>query len=241
MTRMDRSSRALLRTVAALGLFALVTPTLAAAQTVVLDQGTYRIAVGGRDVGTETFTIRRSGSGTGAVIIASGRVALAAGDVRELTSQLQVSGSSLRPAAYDVTVQGDGQEKIAGRIVGGRFSAQISSTSGENMREYLVSDGAILVEEGIAHHHYFIARRIDSGTARVPIVVPRQNRQVWADVAVTGTEAIRIGGQSIEARRITVRPTDGAERVLWADDVGRVLRLEIPSQQYVAERTAPPE
>jgi hypothetical protein len=210
----------------------------ARAQTVTLDEGSFRVSVGGREAGTETFSIRKNGTGPEAVIIARGRIAV---DAQETTSSAQLAGETLRPAAYDITVQGGDGQKIAGRVVGGRFSARIVSSAGENMREYLVSDGAILVDEGIAHHYYFLVRRLDSGPARVPLLIPRESRQVWAAVAVQGTESVTIGGESISARRISVTPEGGAERMLWADSEGRILRVRVPSRQYAAERTAAPK
>jgi hypothetical protein len=207
----------------------------AGAQTVTLDEGTFRLMVGGREVGTETFSIRQNGSGADAVIIARGRVVL---NSNETTSSLQLSGGTLRPAAYDVKLEGSEGRQIAGRVVGGRFSARIVSPAGENMREYLVSEGAIVVDEGIAHHYYFLGRR--GGDGRVPIVIPQDSRQVLAEVTVGGMEAVTVGGQSVQARRLTVRPAGGNERVAWLDGEGRVLRVEVPAARYVAERTAPP-
>ena len=113
------------------------------AQTVTLDEGAYRISVGGKEVGTETFSIRQNGTGESAVVIAVGRVVLDADKgSQEVNSELQVAGHGLRPAAYEVRVQGSGAERITGRVVGSRFSAQIVSSAGESMREYLASDGA---------------------------------------------------------------------------------------------------
>jgi hypothetical protein len=218
--------------VLAAGAVALAEPV--GAQTVTLDEGTFRLQIGGREVGTETFSIRQNGSGADAVIIARGRVAL---DANETTSSLQLAGGTLRPAAYDVKLEGADGRQIAGRVVGGRFSARIVSPAGENMREYLVSDGAIVVDEGIAHHYYFVGRR---GAGRVPIVIPQESKQVVATVSVGGTEAVQVGGQSMQGRRMTVSLPGGGERNVWLDAEGRVLRVEVPATGYVAERTAPP-
>jgi hypothetical protein len=105
------------------------------------------------------------------------------------------------------------------------------------MREYLVSEGAIVVDEGIAHHYYFLGRR--AGDGRVPIVIPQDSRQVVAEVVRGGQEAVSVGGRSMQGSRMTVR-ADGTERIVWLDGEGRVLRVEVPSRQYVAERTAAP-
>lgn len=222
-------------------LFAALSAGALPAQTVTLDEGSFRILVAGREVGTETFSIRQNGSGPAAVVIARGRVTLdTAKTGQELNSTLQLAGGTLRPAAYDLTVEGGDDQKIAGRVIGSRFSARIRSASGENMREYLVSDGAILADDGIAHQYYFLAQHMQGQSVRVPLLIPRQGRQVLADVEVAAAEPLTIAGQSVSARRLTVRPAGAAERRVWVDEKGRVLRLEVPASQLVAERTSPP-
>jgi hypothetical protein len=222
---------------AALALAAAGAAAPAVAQTALLDEGTFRISIGGREVGTERFQIQRSGTGAQSVIIARGRVTL---DAQEVTSSAQLAGETLRPAGYEVEVRGGDGQKIQGTVIGGRFSARIQSEAGENMREYLVSEGAMLADEGIAHHYYFLLQRVGSGSARVPLLIPRESRQVSATVESGGSETIQVGGQSVSARRVTVTPAGGAERIIWADAQGRVLRVQVPARQYVAERTAMP-
>lgn len=219
-----------------------ISATGLAAQTTTLDEGSFRISIGGKEVGTETFSIRQNGTGEGAVIIAVGRVVLDADQgPQELSSELQVGGRSLRPAAYEVRVQGSDAERITGRVVGGRFSAQIISPAGESMREYLAGDGAVLADDGVAHHYYFLARRLQGSSARIPMIIPRQSRQVIAQVKVTGTEEISVGGTTIETRRISITPGASQERIVWVDPEGRVVRMEIPASGFVAVRTNTPK
>lgn len=219
---------------------ALLVPVALQAQTSTLDEGAFRLMVDGREIGTETFSIRQSGSGDRAVVIAQGRVVLADGGGEQVVSSLQLSGTPLRPAAYDLQVQGGDAERIAGRVVGGRFSARIVRPSGEQMREYLVSDGAVIADEGVAHHYYFLAERVGAEGGRVPLVIPRSSRQVWAEVSVTGGQNVQIGGRSVPARRLDVQPQNGAAAQVWVDAQNRVLRVAIPSSNFVAERSAAP-
>ena len=209
----------------------------AAAQTVTLDEGSFRLSVGGKEVGTEVFSIRQNGSGEGAVIIAVGRIVLD-GDKgpQQLNSELQVAGGTLRPAAYQVRVQGSASEQIKGRVVGGRFSAQIISPAGEQMREYLAGDGAVVIDEGVAHQYYFLARRLTGRSGRMPVIIPRLNRQVVVQVADGGPEKIAIAGRSFEAHKYTVSAPGTASRDVWVDAEGRVLRMEIPDRKFVAQR-----
>ncbi|MBI4410234.1 MAG: hypothetical protein HY561_11030 [Gemmatimonadetes bacterium] len=211
------------------------------AQTITLDEGEFRLTVAGREVGSETFTIRQNGTGMNAIIIAQGRVNAAPTEgAQELSASLEVAGATLRPIAYQVAVQGAQQERIAGRVVGGRFSARIFSPAGEMMREYLASEGAVLLDEGVAHHYYFLARRLADGRVRVPLIVPRQSRQVTASVTEQGSETVTVAGQRVEGRRLVVQIEGSAERHVWVDAQGRVLRLEIPARNYSAERKALP-
>lgn len=215
----------------------LATAPLAVAQTVTLDEGSFRLSVGGKEVGTEVFSIRQNGTGQNAVIIAVGRVVLDSDKgPQELSSELQVSGSTLRPATYEVRVQGSGAEQIKGRLVGGRFSAQIVSPAGEQMREYLAGEGAVVADEGVAHQYYFLARRFEGKNGRIPVIIPRLNRQVIATVSSAGAEKIAIAGRSFEAQKFVIAPAGNPTREVWVDAEGRVLRLEIPDRKFVAQR-----
>lgn len=223
------------RTTAALGI-ALLTAAPALAQTVVIDEGTFRLSVRGTPVGTETFSIRRSGSGDAATVVAQGRTVLDSGE--QTRALLQVEGPGLRASAYQIEVSGPQTQSIRGQAAGNRFRATIVSTAGETMREYLTSDGAVVLDNGVAHQHYFLVSRLPGDA--VPIIIPRQSRQVAASITDQGAETITVAGQSVPARRIEVRPAGLAARTVWVDQEGRVLRLRIEADQFLAERTALP-
>lgn len=214
--------------------------TGADAQTA-LDEGSFRLLIDGREVGRETFSIRRAGSGPDAVIIAQGRVSLDGGPApEEVATKLEVSGAALRPTAYELAIRGQDSRRILGQVVGGRVSARIISPGGEALREYLASEGAVLVDETVAHHYYFLARRLDAAPLRLPLLVPRLSRQVSAQLSVTGVESVMVGDTRLEARHAVVESPGSPTRHFWVDRAGRVMRLEIPERNYVAERTAPP-
>lgn len=209
----------------------------ASAQTAVLDEGSFRLSIRGTPVGTETFTIRRSGSGANATTVAQGRIVLDSGEQTQAVLELQ--GAGLRPAAYQIEVRGGNRQNITGRAAGNRFRATIVSNAGEQMREYLVSENAVILDDGVAHQHYFIAVAVGEG-GRVPVIVPRQNRQVTAQVRVSGSESIQVAGRQVSARRISIEISGLDPRTVWVDAQNRVLRLSIPDQDMLAERTALP-
>jgi hypothetical protein len=209
----------------------------AQAQTTVIDEGTFRLSVRGTPVGTETFTIRRSGSGANTTTVAQGRVVLDTGE--QTRALLQVEGPGLRPSAYQIEVSAPERQSISGQATGNRFRATIVSTAGEQMREYLASDGAVVLDDGVAHQHYFLIAGLE-GDDRVPIIIPRQSRQISATVSAEGTEQIQVAGQQVSARRYSIQPAGTPARTVWVDDQDRVLRVRIPDEAYVAERSSLP-
>lgn len=221
----------------AIALIALLAATATTAQTTVVDEGTFRIAVRGSEIGTENFTIRRSGSGANATTVAQGRIVLDTGE--QTRTVLELRGADLRPAAYQIEVSGDDRQSIRGRAAGSRFRATIVSSSGERMREYLVNDRAVILDDGVAHHHHFLAAGLDGGGS-IPVIVPRQSRQVSARVNDRGTETVEIAGQQLSARHFAVSISGLDDRSIWVDAEDRILRLRIPAQDLTAVRTALP-
>ena len=224
---------------AALGAFAALAPLPASAQSGASDQGTFRVYVGGREVGTEEFQIRQAGSGEGSEFTASGHVALRleSGSL-ELTPRLRARGLGADPVSYQVDVGGDSPRKIVGSLGEGRFSARIVTASGEQLREYAASNGALVLDEGVAHHYFFLAQRLRTG--RVPIIVPRENRQVMATVTSRGEEQVEVNGTRVSLYHLVVHPAGSGPADVWVDALNRVIRVEIPDRQYRAVRTEIP-
>lgn len=238
---MRRSKRYTIGAAMAAATALLIAPTAVNAQAVTLDEGEYRIIVRGQPVGTETFSIRQSGTGANAAIIAQGRISVDTVGAQEIQSSLEVRGPVLRASGYQVAVRGAGDEqRIAGRMIGGRFSAKIVSPAGETMREYLASDGAVVVDEDLAHHYYFLAQGLKDAPYVVPMILPRRSRQVSARVSEGTSTTVQVGGKSVAARSFTIEPAGVPPRTIWVDAQGRVLRVEVPSKQLVVERTTLP-
>ncbi|HET8656021.1 MAG TPA: hypothetical protein VFL93_10940 [Longimicrobiaceae bacterium] len=217
----------------------LLTAAPLAAQAGTSDSGTFRVLVGGQQVGTEDFSIHQTGTGANAEIVATGHVQLQlpSGTV-DLRPRLRTTGIEANPVSYEIAVGGTSPEKIVGTIGNGRFSARIVTPTGEKMREYLATSGATVLDEGIAHQYYFLARRVRDG--RVPIIIPRENRQVMATVRNLGEEHVQIAGTTATLYHLVVQPAGGDQRDVWVDALGRVIRVEIPARGYTAVRTQVP-
>jgi hypothetical protein len=118
----------------------------------------------------------------------------------------------------------------------GRFSAQVQTPRGESAKEYVVADGALVLDDDVFHHYYFIARA--RGT--VAAVVPRRGVQVTLTVAEREAGTVNVGGQSVTATQLSISERGGPERLVWVDAQGRLLRIEIPARGIVAVRDQMP-
>lgn len=204
------------------------------AQSAVVDQGTFSVSVSGEVIGREEFSIRRAGLGRSAAYIASGAVTLLLdGESQELRPLLSAHAPEGATDGYQLKVTGMDASEIVINLVGPRFVSSFRSAAGEEEREFSARTHTRIVEQFVAHHYYFLAN-VSEGT-QVPVIEPRA-RVVMDLVAGAWTnEELRLGQNRVEARRVVFQDGDH-ERIVWFDRQGRVLRVEIPGLEYVAER-----
>lgn len=207
-----------------------------AGQGVPVDEGVFLIVVDGSEVGTESFSIRRTGSGDDAQVIATAEIRMDVPEGRlDLRPALQVSGEDMAVSAYQIKVSGHEQEEVYVHLDDRRFVARVRSERGQQEREYRAAPGTLLLDTRAAHQYYFVGQRAGTTGGSVPIIVPRENRQYDLQVTVGGTESTTVGGEQVQARRLRLEG-GGATRDLWIDTEGRVLRLEFRDESYVVIR-----
>jgi len=206
-------------------------------QVTTLDEGSFSITVNGERVGREDFRIRSTPGSNGPEIVATANVSYTS---RRVIPQTRADSAGV-PSLYVVEVK-DGPsvgERVEGVVGRGRVSAHVKNSRGESANEFVVSPGALVIDDDVFHQYYFITRR-KSPTGPVSVIVPRRNTQVTMRVADAGTEKLMIGGTPLDAHRYTVADPGGADREVWADASGRLLKVTIPSRGVVALRDDPP-
>jgi hypothetical protein len=221
----------------ALLLAVLVAPGSGAAQGVVVDQGRFNVTLGGSGVGIEEFTIRRAGLGRDDALFANATVVITRGSrSQELRPLLRAAPPDGTATEYQIQVTGVDALELRLRRSGRRFTAVIRSERGEEQREFPADTETRVVEADVAHHYYFL-RDAREGSV-TPILEPRLR---WRTELVAGAPSdveLRSGQNVIPARRVDF--TSGEERrSVWYDRLGRVVRVEIPSRGYIAERVDP--
>jgi hypothetical protein len=204
------------------------------AQTVVLDEGTFRILRGGAS-GTETFTIRRTGQGADAQVLANAEITLELPTGQEVVKPLLSTAADLSLSGYQVEVSGGAPLQIAVIPSGRRLLATTRSPAGEQQREFRAAPGGVLLEDGVAHQYWFLSQ-LTEGTA-VTVLVPRAGAQDRIEVRSVRPEPLTLGGAPVQARRVTFA-IDGAIHEVWYDGEDRVLKVIVPGSGFTAERTS---
>jgi hypothetical protein len=209
---------------------------LAWSQGQIIDQGSFTITHNGQRAGREDFTIAGTPAANPQELIAKATVVY--GD-RRLIPELRAD-SQLTPYTYSVEVKNAGasQEKWRGSILRGRVSAKIENSRGEAAKEFIASEGALILDDDVYHQYYFVARKVTNGT--VAVIIPRRNSQQMLKVSSAGADRVTIGTQEIEARHLVLTDESGEQRDLWVDSKARVLKVSIPSKGIVALRDDPP-
>jgi hypothetical protein len=219
-------------TILLLAFATLVSP--AGAQNVVLDEGVFRLMPAGKEIGTETFTIRRVGQGAEAHVIANAVIELDLPSGHEQVKPLMRAESDLSISEYQLQVAGLDPKEIAVILNGRRFVARTRTPSGEQEREFRASPGAVLLEEGVAHQYWFLSQLPEG--ADVNVLVPRAGTQDRVVVRASRPESLDLGGTQLQARHVTL-DIDGKVHDVWYDEDGRVLKVVIPGTGFSAERT----
>jgi hypothetical protein len=219
-------------------LFLILLPLPGHGQNVAIDENSFRIYLEGEEKGRESFSIRQIGPAAQQQMILRGTVDL---DLPEgqvtLAPAMEVRGPDFGVSDYQIKISGAETTDITVRVSGNRFLERIVASSGERLREFRAGPGSILLDQGIVHHYYLLNPFLpETGAVSLTVLIPRTTRQIRMTLSFVGEEEVRVGGLLVsDARRYHLEGGDHP-RDIWIDTQGRVLRLEIPSLSFVAER-----
>ena len=208
---------------------------LAAQEARTVDEGTYRITVAGRPVGTEAFAVRREGRDVRAV----GRVRLdtATAALSSMEVWLQTDGD-FRPQLFRLRPQGSGPTSYTAVREADRVRVRATTAEGERYREFMAPEGLALFDPRVAHHWYLVLRArtgaLAGGPVGVPAILPARGERVRLEIRRTGREEIALAGRATEATRHEV--TGDLTATVWTGEDGRVLRLSLPALALTSSR-----
>jgi hypothetical protein len=110
--------------------------------------------------------------------------------------------------------------------------------TGEAAREYVLSSGALLMDEDVFHHFFFVPLAV--GHAQLSVIAPRIAQQSRFQLEARGEDSVDIAGRSIAARHFALTSPSGASREVWIDEKGRLLKVAEPDKGLLALRDDPP-
>jgi hypothetical protein len=200
------------------------------AQGTPFDEGTFVVTRNGAVVGKEAFRIVRSG---GKDQLYTSTAQCAFGD-RRISPALSADRAGV-PLLYRVEVKNGGEieERLQATGRPGRLHAVLQTRTGESSKEYVVANGAVILDDDVYHQHFFVPLARRSG--QVIVVVPRRNSQVVGRLEDRGTDKIRVDGRDVAAVHLVITLPDGA-RDLWFDESGRLLKVAMPARGVIALR-----
>lgn len=212
-------------------------PMLVRAQTnAVVDEGTFSVTEQGAPIGREQFRISRTPGPGGQVYLVKGQSKLRDNSV---STTLGVDSLGV-PVSYGSEHRERGQlvQSIRGRGRPGRFSIVKQTRTGGSGREYLLNQGALLIDEDVFHHFYFVPASISN--PHLIVIAPRPAQQDTFSVQDRGVETVEVAGRGLSGRRYTLVSSANGTRDVWIDAKGRLLKVAIPAKGLVALRDDPP-
>lgn len=207
----------------------------------VVDEGTFAVALNGRPAGTEEFTIRLAGLNREDALFATATVDLRKdGASQQIRSLLRATTDGGLPKCegtepcYQVDVEGPQALSLRLGLSGRRYVARVIDAVGEEIREFPASPSTRILEMDVAHLYYAL-RDVAEGES-VPVIGPRDRSRATLVAGASTSEQIQLGPNLIDARRVEFKAGDD-RRIVWFDRLGRVLRVSVPANGYLAERT----
>lgn len=209
----------------------------AAGQMTIVDEGSFTLSRAGDRIGREDFSIRHVPTTKGAHETLT-RGVVVTGSHR-VTVDLSTDSVGLPVRFQSKSVDGrESGDSYRAEVMGRRYSSRMTRGSGESARELMLPAEALIVEDGVMHPLQFVVSR---GPGAVAAVVPSRGLVVTLTVEAAGADRVSIALQVIDARKFVVREgAGGTVRELWVDAAGRLLKVAIPAQRFVAIRDDAP-
>ncbi len=198
-------------------------------------KGVLRITADGQALGTERYRIRRVGANLEAV--ADIQINIGGARIEQNTSMTLTPAGE--PLSYEWRMEKPKKIYVRVQFEGGKAVATYPLESGqEDRQEFHFNTGRVAVlDNNVFHHFALFARLYDfrkRGVQTFPVFIPQSIQPGTATIESKGTDTVQVNGKSVLARRLVVITTDN--RVLiWLDEDGGLLRLEVPAAKVVVE------
>ncbi len=205
----------------------------------VVDRGTFTLYVHGAPIGEERFLIRSERAGSSGVrYVAGAELDLKVdGRTQRISVGIEAMGPRARVRRYKTEINGSAAETIVGTVARDRLRLDVRSPRGDEMKEFLVRDRAVVLDRHVAHLYFFAWKQLGGErSTSAQILVPRDRAQTFVIISDVGEETVRVNRRERQLRHITLVGEGGKTHHIWLDG-DRVMLVEVPIDGYRAVRS----
>ncbi len=209
------------------------------AQQQLVDRGSFTLYDRGTPIGEERFFIRSERGGSAGIrYLAGAELNLKVdGRTQRVSVGLEAMGPRARVRRYETEINGTEAETIVATVTRDRLRVDIRGPRGDEMKEFLVRDQAVVLDRHVAHLYFFAWKQL-GGERSTPaqILMPRQRAQGFVTINDLGDERVRVNRRERQLRHITLVGEGGKTHHVWLDG-DRVMLIEVPVDGFRAVRS----
>lgn len=203
------------------------------------DQGTFVLALAGRDYGTEKFNIRAFSDKIEAEAEIQLRDSQDGHSIALQTFPKLVLDSQLHPRTYTWSLKGMKGFHLLVDFTGALAKSQLHLSDGkDDIREFQLPRDVIVLDNNVIHHYQLLVDRYyqtSGGKQAFNAYIPQEAVPGVLTVQDAGMEMVDLKGRRGMLRHLVVL-TDNAEIDLWADAQRKLQRLLMATVQLEALR-----
>jgi hypothetical protein len=215
-------------------------PQPVASQDRLLDRAILLVSRGANVIGREEFTLHRGQpSETGAGFLGTGYTVSAAAyypssrSYASAASIVQFSSDS-QPSSARLDLDGSGQPTTFVDFTVRRITVRNRTSAGESAGQYPRSERVLLVDDSFLSVFILLP---GAASGSVTLFYPRTGRSSQAPLEDHGTEATMVANDERQLKHFTLG-AGALLRHLWYDSRGRLIKIEIPSDDLTAIRSS---
>ncbi len=205
-----------------------------------MDEGMFVISLGGKQIGTEKFSIRSTGDKK---IDAEAQIELRVEREGKTyafrTSPKLILNADLEPETYSWNQKGAQTSRLEVDFRTKPARARYHTLEGDDdVRDFDLPKGLIVLDDNVVHHYQVVVDRFDRVASRkqiFPAFIPQEALPGVLNVEDLGLEQIDIEGEQRELQHLMVS-SDLARIDLWVDKDRHLQRVFIPAAQLEAVR-----
>jgi len=176
------------------------------------EHGQFNIMKDGQKIGSEEFTLARSGSGYSL----DGKTSI--GDLT-ISSHMELD-DKLAPVLYTVSSK---EGTIRVKVVSPISELQTVVNGQTSSADFRFPDGGVILDNNFFHHYLILLYRVKAGLNTFPVFVPQDMRVGSATVRSTGPRTYDLEVGDVKLQGTT-------------DTDGSLIKLTVPSANVVVER-----